>query len=577
MILRSRLSGDFVRAMLLVAGAAFASSPYAQDTYEPDDTPDTAHVLALGIDPVQVPPQQHTITNPADQDWVFLYSGMGQSIEVHAEEPFPGASPNLYLVADLFDSDGQTQLGHSEGFADNGGVVIALTSYTPHDGIYYVRISADNGTFDPTGLAYQLYGFDSDLATPGYVTGTVSDVSTSTGLAGVQVCYGLHLCTTSTAGGSYSFSASAGGYTVSTDTSTLPAGYYAPFSTPVTLSQNAVTPLDIALTPLGGTGEGQTQPTTVGVMATATSVPFAYKLGATVNPNNLPIFFLFDISPGAPGNWQTTQPSNVLNGGSNIDIDSAPVPVSCGTRYYYRAHSLYNSEDFYGTTTFFDSDTCAVAPPTVLNAPKGTITTSTAVLNGQLNPNAPGSQAIATYQFGPTQYYNSQIDVPGSFTGTDQIALPSAHLTNLDCHTTYHYSIIATNNDGSNTSQDLTFHPAPCPPLPTVGDPTALEVGSSIVKFTASVVPNDSDPDFVSAGFRYGTTIRYGQKFTATSELSGTQSQTVTGYATGLTCGTPYYYAANATNAAGLAGSNAVGPTVIVTDCDLMLSANFEP
>jgi len=93
-------------------------------------------------------------------------------------------------------------------------------------------------------------------------------------------------------------------------------------------------------------------------------------------------------------------------------------------------------------------------PPTVTTSPASSISSSSANLNGIVNPN--GLSTAAKFLYGTTTNYGSVTNVIGTLTGTNATNV-SVGLTNLVAGTTYHYALAATNAGGSAQGADQSF------------------------------------------------------------------------------------------------------------------------
>src|SRR6185295_4981805 len=100
------------------------------------------------------------------------------------------------------------------------------------------------------------------------------------------------------------------------------------------------------------------------------------------------------------------------------------------------------------------------AASTVVTTAATNITRSAAMLNGAVNPR--GSSTTASFQYGLTIGYGSQVTpspAPGS--GTSFVAV-SAAIAGLACNTLYHFRAVATNAGGPANGADAIFTTAAC-------------------------------------------------------------------------------------------------------------------
>jgi phosphodiesterase/alkaline phosphatase D-like protein len=97
------------------------------------------------------------------------------------------------------------------------------------------------------------------------------------------------------------------------------------------------------------------------------------------------------------------------------------------------------------------------APTATTNAATG-ITSSTATLNGAVNPN--GSATTVSFEWGLTPGYGNTTEPQAIGSGTSSVDV-SAALAGLTPNRTYHYRVVATNECGSGYGSDATFMTAP--------------------------------------------------------------------------------------------------------------------
>ena len=151
--------------------------------------------------------------------------------------------------------------------------------------------------------------------------------------------------------------------------------------------------------------------------------------------------------------------------GSNFtaptDVTATITGLSPGTREHYRV-VVSNSAD--ATTYTPDQIFITTQPPAINGLASANLTATTADLNAQLNPN--GLDTTYRFEYGPTTSYGQSAPVPdGSLSASNADQAIGVHLANLTPHVVYHYTLVATNADGTTTAPDHTFnfYPPDCP------------------------------------------------------------------------------------------------------------------
>lgn len=125
---------------------------------------------------------------------------------------------------------------------------------------------------------------------------------------------------------------------------------------------------------------------------------------------------------------------------------------------------------FSGTAAADDDD-----PPSVAALTASEVTSSSAFLHAGVNPN--DDSTLYHYEYGTTTAYGSQTPTASAGSGDDWV-LASARVNGLAASTTYHFRIVATNDEGTSRGSDRTFttQAAPAgsaPPAPTTPAPDA--------------------------------------------------------------------------------------------------------
>jgi hypothetical protein len=188
----------------------------------------------------------------------------------------------------------------------------------------------------------------------------------------------------------------------------------------------------------------------------------------------------------------------------------------------------------------------AGSAPTATSAPASSITHTSAMVNGFVNPN--GSEVTeCRFEFGLTIFYEkSALCSPSPGSGESPVAV-SASFTGLTPNKTYYYIVVATNAFGTSESTKESFKTSG---TPTVVTGSASGITQTEATLKATVNPNDER--ITECKFEYGQTTSYGSSapcFPATIE--GEKPVTVSATATGLTPNRTYHYRIVATNANG--------------------------
>ncbi|HEX6206314.1 MAG TPA: hypothetical protein VFZ29_10975 [Solirubrobacterales bacterium] len=184
--------------------------------------------------------------------------------------------------------------------------------------------------------------------------------------------------------------------------------------------------------------------------------------------------------------------------------------------------------------------------PSVETLAATSVASTTATLNGKVNPNSLETKAY--FEYGTTTSYGSktaEVNVGAGGTTLER----NEPISSLSPGTTYHFRIVATNSSGTSQGTDQTFTTtAP----PWVGTWIAkMEDAGEAATLQAFVNPKGLSTTYQ---FEYGTESGV---YTTTAPIpgesagSGTESKPVSYKITGLTPNTKYYYRVSATNAAG--------------------------
>jgi hypothetical protein len=251
-----------------------------------------------------------------------------------------------------------------------------------------------------------------------------------------------------------------------------------------------------------------TPPTPPTISSESTTFVSALVAGlrAQIDPNLQETTYLFEYSTKATGETLEGAITKV-NGQSPLPAELTELPTSVGiygltpnTTYYYRAVA----ENTTPLTTDGPVQAFLTFPNVPITGKASAITTSTANITGTIDPSSSGQPAghETTYyfQYGNDEAYGKETPVQSAGEGATPVG-ETTELTGLKSGWTYHYRIVASNDDNGTPQfaygPDQTFTTEPGPPTPpSEGEQTpvaptpigAAPVGSTFPNLTA-VVP----------------------------------------------------------------------------------------
>ncbi|MCU1348672.1 MAG: hypothetical protein JWO56_1702, partial [Acidobacteria bacterium] len=296
--------------------------------------------------------------------------------------------------------------------------------------------------------------------------------------------------------------------------------------------------------PSGGVVKTPPTVTTVGASGVGTT---SLTFNASVNPNGRATSAWFEYGPTAT--YGSTTITTPLGSGSSATPANIGVSgLSSGTLYHFRA--VASNADGVATGDDAIVTTSASPQPSVITDAADGVTSSTATLHGQANPNGTATSGFFAYGTAPN---------PGTATGAQQIGsgntlVPfTTTLTGLACGTTYYFHAIASSAQGAPNGLDRTFTTSSCAG-PAVTTLAASSIGQTSATLNGNVNPNGTA---TTASFLYGPSIGYGASTAGQDLGAGASSVSFSAGIGGLTCGTQYHFAAQASSVAGTpAGSD---------------------
>jgi hypothetical protein len=185
------------------------------------------------------------------------------------------------------------------------------------------------------------------------------------------------------------------------------------------------------------------------------------------------------------------------------------------------------------------------APPVVTTQAPDSITTSSAVVNGTVNPNG----AATTYHvdYGTTSSYGLSTPESSAISGSTPVAV-KVTLSKLTQNTTYHYQLVATNAAGTARGGDHSLHTAQKPATPVASTRPATQKGPLSAVVNGLITPRGLP---TTVHFLYGPTTAYGAQTPDVGVGEGFSGVAVSATLTGLQPNTRYHFRAVATNSLG--------------------------
>ena len=176
------------------------------------------------------------------------------------------------------------------------------------------------------------------------------------------------------------------------------------------------------------------------------------------------------------------------------------------------------------------------------------ITTSSAVLNGYVNPN--GAATTGWFQWGlSNKSLTNSTTAQAAGAGTTPVTL-SASLTGLTPNTTYRFRMAGANTRGTRYGSTLSFKTPAVPLAPTVVTGSASGISQTGATLKGTVNPNGGS--VTDCHFDWGISTTYGQIAPCgQAPGAGTTAVPVSATLSGLTASASYHFRVVATNATG--------------------------
>src|ERR1043166_2188800 len=177
---------------------------------------------------------------------------------------------------------------------------------------------------------------------------------------------------------------------------------------------------------------------------------FSATLNGLVDPHGLTTSVHFQY--GHTTSYGLTTAPQSRSGNTYLNIGSGISSLTANTTYHFRVVASNSSGTRMGSDKTFTTLT-ATGAPVVTTGSATNVTSSSATLNGSLDPH--GLTTTVNFQWGTTTSYGHTTAMQ-SQTGNTYRNIAAA-ISSLTTHTTYHFRIVATNSAGTRMGSDRTF------------------------------------------------------------------------------------------------------------------------
>jgi Stage II sporulation protein len=297
------------------------------------------------------------------------------------------------------------------------------------------------------------------------------------------------------------------------------------------------------------------------------------ELEAFVNAEGLATNVYFEYGVDGLGGYNTTASSPITAITFPITVEQVVTGLACGTTYTYYAVATNSAGTTYGIPQTFTTLSCPTSSaPSITAESVDGVTGNSAVLFASVSPNGLSTTAYFQYGINPSVSVNGTLSQ--SISGSVSSASIAAPISGLDCGTNYTYYAIGTNSAGTTAGTFLNFTTWPCVAAsPFVTSEGVDGITQTSAVFHGTVIPNGLE---TYARVAYGT-----NQSTSLTEIPPPAIDLGSGYneirfsvsASGLSCGTTYFYYVIAVNAATGTGGQVLSFTTL--PCGASSGASF--
>ena len=177
---------------------------------------------------------------------------------------------------------------------------------------------------------------------------------------------------------------------------------------------------------------------------------FSATLNGSVDPHGLTTTVYFQYGTTTSYGHSTATQSKTGNTYQNVAANISGLAAS--TTYHFRVVATNSAGTKYGSDRTFTT-LSATGPPVVITNAATNVASSSATLNGSLDPH--GLTTTVYFQYGTTTSYGHTTATQSKTGNTYQNV--AANISGLTASTTFHFRIVATNSAGTVYGSDRTF------------------------------------------------------------------------------------------------------------------------